>query len=113
MLLNLFIICLVNVLIIDLSGIIDEIKLFISKWLTKDKIKTKDFRLKPFDCSFCMTFWSGLIFTLVIGQFTLVNLLIILLLAYLTGVIKECLTLIKDLLIKLIDTLYETFKIRN
>ena len=26
---------------------------------------------------------------------------------------SECLTLIKDLLIKLIDTLYETFKIRN
>ena len=111
MLLKLVIICLVNVLIIDLSGIITDLKLLISKWLTKDKIATTNFRIKPFDCSFCMTFWTGLIYTLVIGQFTLVNLLIILLLAFFTEPIKQSLLLIKDLLIKMIDKIYETLKI--
>lgn len=111
MLIKLVIICLVNVLIIDLSGLMTDIKLFISKWLTKDKIASSQFRLKPFDCSFCMTFWSGLIYTIVTNEFTLVNLLIILLLSFFTEPFKQLLLLFKDLLIKLIDIIYETFKI--
>lgn len=106
-LLKLFIIALVNVLIIDLSGFITTIKLFISKYLTKSRIQKTDFRIRPFDCSFCMTFWTGLIYTIVIGQFTLVNLLIILLLAYFTGSMKDILLLIKDLVSKLTNIIYE------
>ena len=104
-LLNLIIICLVNVLIIDISGFIQSVKSFISKLLTNKQLDTTNFRLKPFDCSFCMTFWTGLIYTLVIGQFTLVNLLIILLLAFMTEPIYRILLLIKDTILKLIDKL--------
>lgn len=102
-LLKLTIICLVNVLIIDISGFIDSVKSLISKVLTNKQIDTTNFRLKPFDCSFCMTFWTGLIYTIVIGQFTLVNLLIILLLAFMTEPIYRILLLIKDMILKLID----------
>lgn len=102
-LLKLTIICLVNVLIIDISGFIDSIKSLISKLLTNKQIDTTNFRLKPFDCSFCMTFWTGLIYTIVIGQFTLVNLLIILLLAFMTEPFYRILLLIKDMILKLID----------
>lgn len=102
-LLKLLIICLVNVLIIDISGFIPALKRLISNILTKKKINTDNFRLKPFDCSFCMTFWTGLIYTIVIGQFTLVNLLIILLLAFMTEPFLRILLLIKDLILKLID----------
>lgn len=106
MLLNLFLIALVSVLIIDISGFIDSFKLLISKWLTKSKFQSNQFRIKPFDCSFCMTFWVGLIFTLAVGQFTLLNLATILLMAYMTEPIKQLLILVKDLLIKLIDVIY-------
>lgn len=104
-LLNLIIICLVNVLIIDISGFVPSVKSFISKLLTNKQLDTTNFRLKPFDCSFCMTFWTGLIYTIVIGQFTLVNLLIILLLAFMTEPIYRILLLIKDTILKLIDKL--------
>lgn len=104
-LLNLIIISLVNVLIIDISGFIPSVKSFISKLLTNKQLDTTNFRLKPFDCSFCMTFWTGLIYTLVIGQFTLVNLLIILLLAFMTEPLYRLLLLIKDTILKLIDKL--------
>lgn len=111
MLINLVIICLVNVLIIDLSGVVTDLKLFISKWLTQDKIATTNFRIKPLDCSFCMTFWTSLLYIIVNSQFTLVNMLIILLLAFMTEPIKQFLLLLKDLLLKIINVLYETFKI--
>lgn len=101
--LNLIIISLVNVLIIDISGFVQSVKSLISKLLTNKQIDTTNFRLKPFDCSFCMTFWTGLLYTLVIGQFTLVNLLIILLLAFMTEPIYRTLLLIKDMILKIID----------
>lgn len=110
-LLKLVIICLVNVLIIDLSGFVESIKSLIVRVLTKSKFNSNQFRIKPLDCSFCMTFWTGLLYTIVIGQFTLVNICIILLLAFMTPVFKQLLLLIKDLLLKIIDKLYETFKI--
>ena len=40
-------------------GIIDEIKILIWKWLRKEPYK--EYRLKPLDCSLCMSFWIGLI----------------------------------------------------
>ena len=107
MFIKLLIIALVNVIIIDLSGFINTLKLLVSKYLTHSKISTTNFRLRPFDCSFCMTFWTGLLYTLVIGQFTLVNLLIILLLAYFTSSIKDILLLLKDLVSKLTITIYD------
>ena len=61
-LLKLLCIQLICVLIIDISGFIDSVKWGVSKWLTKGKIQTTDYRIKPFDCSLCMTWWSCLIY---------------------------------------------------
>ena len=104
--LNLLLIALVSVLIIDISGFIDSLKLLISKWLTKSKLQTVQYRIKPFDCSFCMTFWVGLVYTIVTGSFNLVTLAAILLIAFMTEPIKQLLLLVKDLLIKIIDVIY-------
>lgn len=106
-LLNLLIINLVVVLIIDLSDFIPTLKRFISKRLTNNKITTDEFSLKPFDCSFCMTFWILLSYLLIIGQFTFVNLLWLILLTYLTDVTKQFMILLKDLLNKLINLVYD------
>ena len=103
--LKLLTICLVTVIIVDLSGFVESMKSLISKILTKKNIDTTNFRLRPFDCSFCMTFWVCLIYTFVTNQFTLVNLLIILLLAFFTGPIKDLLLLLKDLITKLTNTI--------
>jgi hypothetical protein len=111
LLLKLVIISLVNVLIIDLSGFIDSLKSFISRRLTNSKFNSNQFRIKPLDCSFCMTFWTGLLYTLVLGEFTLINLCFILLMAFMTPVFKQLLLLIRDVLLKIIDKLYEAFKI--
>lgn len=62
MILNLIFIWIIAVIVIDISGIMDSVKYGLSRFLTKGKIPTTDYRIKPFDCSFCMNFWTGLVY---------------------------------------------------
>ena len=65
-----FIIC----FIIDVSGVMTDIRKFVAKQIykfTKIKVEYKDLRLKPIGCSLCSTWWSGLIYLLIFGKFTL------------------------------------------
>lgn len=109
MFLRLIIIACVVVLTIDLSGFIKSLKSFISLKLTKGKIDSNSFSIKPFDCSYCMTFWCSLLYITIAGQLTLVNILFALLCAYFSDVVRQLLIFVKDLCIKCIDKLYEWF----
>ena len=106
-LLKLLTINLVLILVIDMSGFVPEFKRLISKWLTKDHISTDSYRLKPFDCSYCMTFWCTMLYIIITQQFTTVNILFVVMLTHLTDVTRQAMLLIKDILIKLIDTIYD------
>lgn len=108
-LLNILVINLALILAIDLSGFIPSVKRLISKWLTKNQIETDSFRIRPFDCSYCMTFWCTLLFIIVIGQFTFLNLLLVIVVTHLTDVTRQTMLLIKDLLLKIINTAYDKF----
>lgn len=108
-LLNILVINLALILVIDLSGFIPSVKRLISKWLTKNQIETDSFRIRPFDCSYCMTFWCTLLFIIVIGQFTFLNLLLVIIVTHLTDVTRQTMLLIKDLLLKIINTAYDKF----
>lgn len=92
---SLFSILVICVIVIDISGFVHSIKVAIGKYL---KISPNSFRIKPFDCSFCMTFWASMIYLLVVGRFTLLNIAIVLLLCCLT-------TPLKNLIMSLIDKL--------
>lgn len=106
MILNLIFIWLIVVMIIDISGVMDSIKYGISKFLTHGKIPTTDFRIKPFDCSFCMNFWISLIYIICVGQFSLGLLAFILGLSVLTPILKDLINLVKDIFIFLINKIY-------
>lgn len=106
-LLNILVINLALILVIDLSGFIPSVKRLISKWLTKNHIETDSFRIRPFDCSYCMTFWCTLLFIIVTGQFTFLNLLLVIIVTHLTDVTRQTMLLIKDLLLKIINTAYD------
>ena len=65
-----FIIC----FIIDVSGVMTDIRKFVAKQIykfTKIKVEYKDLRLKPIGCSLCSTWWAGLIYLIIFGKFTL------------------------------------------
>lgn len=65
-----FIIC----FIIDVSGVMTDIRKFVAKQIykfTKIKVEYEDLRLKPIGCSLCSTWWAGLIYLIICGKFTL------------------------------------------
>ena len=97
---DLFSILIISVLVIDISGFAHSIKVAIGKYL---KISPNSFRIKPFDCSFCMTFWVSMIYLLVVGRFTLVNIAVVLLLCCLTTPLKNLIMSLMDKLTKWMD----------
>ena len=106
-LLNLLLIQLILVFIIDLSGASTSLKLFISKWLTKGRVPSTNYDLKPFTCSLCMTWWIGLIYIYLVGEFTIPMIAYVGGLSYLTSVSKDALLLVKDLITKVINIIYK------
>ena len=97
---DLFSILIISVLVIDISGFVHSIKAAIGKYLG---ISPNSFRIKPFDCSFCMTFWISVIYLLVVGRFTLVNIAVVLLLCCLTTPLKNLVMSVRDKLTKWMD----------
>ena len=97
---DLFSILIISVIVIDISGFVHSIKVAIGKYLG---ISPNSFRIKPFDCSFCMTFWVSMIYLLVVGRFTLVNIAIVLLLCCLTTPLKNLVMSVRDKLTKWMD----------
>lgn len=91
MILDLFLITIIICFIIDISGIIESIEWWLSKWL---KVNCKI--PKPFSCSLCMTFWVGLIW-ISIFDFTLLNFVYVCLFATLSEQISNFIIIIKQL----------------
>ena len=98
--LDLLFLTLVVVFIVDLSGFTDSWLSAFSKWLGHT---VRDF--KPFTCSLCMTWWTGIVYLLVTGQFSIPLLAYVALLAFLSFPIRDFFIFIKELLLKWINKL--------
>lgn len=88
--LNILMITFICVYIIDLSGIIDELENIIGKWL-KCKIKIP----KPFSCSLCSSWWLGLLYIIIMGKFTILNIAFVAFLSFLSPNIYNVLIALK------------------
>ena len=108
-LINLICIQLLVVFIVDISGAIDSLKSGLKWILTKGKMSSSDYRLKPIDCSLCMTFWSGLIYLWCVGSFTLPWICIVGLLAAFSGLAKSTILLFEDIVVRIINYIYNKF----
>ena len=101
MIINYVAITICIVFIIDLSGIIPTLNRTLQKLLKTEKQIT----IKPISCSLCMTHHILLIYMLFVNP-SIINYLIICLLSFSTPIIKDTLVLTKDIIIKIIDTIY-------
>lgn len=106
MVFNIFLISIIVVCIVDISGFVDTVKSTISKILTNGKFNTADYTLKPIDCSLCMTFWIGLGFLIYHNSVSLLNIAILLLIAISTPIIHDIIRLILDIFSKIINIIY-------
>ena len=106
-LLNLFFISVIIVFITDITDFSDTVKKIFSFITTKGKIVKTDFRLHLIDCSLCQIWWVCIIYLLIIKDFTLLNLVYVCLLAAFSDIIKNSILLLKDILIKITQLIYE------
>lgn len=84
------------------SGAVDSLKRAIWRWL-KGSAPYREYSLKPFDCELCLTWWCGLLYIIITGNLSLVNIALVALVAWSTPVIVELLNLLVDIPRRLID----------
>jgi len=109
--LNLFIISIIWVLILDLSGFAQTIDKTLYKIFYRGRAYREDAHFKPWDCSLCMSWWTGLLYLLITHTLSLLNIAILLAFAWSTMMEKDIFIFIKDIVTKLLDILYKTFKL--
>lgn len=97
---------LIVVNIVDISGFIDTLKQWIWKWAWRGKREFKDFDFRPFSCTYCMSWWVGLIYLICSGTITLPLVVYQLFLSYLTPIIKDIIQMIKDMCVRILDMIY-------
>lgn len=105
MILDLFLLSVIVVIIIDLSGVVDHFKSFLKRLLTRGMMSDPNYSLKPIDCSFCTLFWTGLVYLLITGSVSLWMITYLLLLCVLTPVIGSVIVLIRETLLKILKKL--------
>ena len=107
MILNILLIAIITVIVIDLSGFIQSLEYGLSKWLRIPNVHIP----RPFSCSLCSTFWLSIIYIIIIGKLTILNVAMILLISYMTPIIKDILIFLKDMISQIITILYQVFGI--
>lgn len=105
--LNLLLIQLIVVFIVDISGAIESLKSGLKWLLTKGKMSSSDYVLKPFDCSLCMTWWCSLIYLLCVGKFTIPYIAVVSVLSTFCAQIKDTIYTVGDLITKVIRQIYK------
>lgn len=78
------------------SGAVDSIKRAIWRWL-KGQRPYQHFSLKPLDCELCLTWWTGIIYLLIIGEMTIINITIVAVVAWMTPLTADVMRLLQEL----------------
>ena len=106
----LLLITLAMVMVLDMTDFVQSVKRAIWRWVFgKDGRDYKDFPFKPFECSLCMSWWLGLGYLIIWGEWTLPLTVFQLFLSIMTPVFKDILILVKAFSQKIIDTIFEWY----
>lgn len=103
--LAIFLLAVCAVIITDISDFPTSVKKAVGRILRPGQ-PYREFRFHPLDCSFCQTFWAGVICAILMHNFSLLTVTYSLLMAYLTSIINYALHWVRDALNKLITVLY-------
>ena len=107
MIINLILLTFITCFIIDISGIMTDIKKLFFRILKIKSHEISAIRIKPFDCSTCMVFWIGVIYLLYTGQFDIYSLAIVSFLSAISQNISGFIQYFKELLVYVENKLYK------
>lgn len=94
------------IFIIDLSGIVNSIQHGLSKWVGKTL-----FIPRPWSCSLCLTFWTGLAYLIIYGYLNLLGLAALAMVSVMTPQVKDIIIMMKDIITSIITYIYKIFNI--
>ena len=103
---NLLIISVLWIGVLDELFFADEIGIYLTK-ITRSKLPLKI--PKPFSCSTCMTWWTGLFYLLIIKDLTFVNILFLILISASTDLIHHLFSTIKGFFHRMLDAIDNYF----
>jgi hypothetical protein len=107
MILDILMISLITCYIVDVTDIIDNLKRLIWKWVFDKKREYQDFRLKPLDCSLCLTFWICIIYLIATKNFNLNGILLVCIFSFLTTYISKLYRIVGILIDVLEDKIFK------
>jgi hypothetical protein len=87
--------------IVDVSGVMSEIRKLVSSIIfkkTKIKVDYRELKLRPIGCSLCSIWWCGLIYLLITNNFTIPYIALVSFLSLISSNISGFLFCIKDIL---------------
>lgn len=90
--LDLFLVALVTIYVVDISGFTESWRGWVANMLHISKMKP----LPPFDCGKCMTWWVCLIYSICVGQISLLTIAYSALLSHLSIPIGQGLIFIRE-----------------
>lgn len=96
---DILLLSLVVIWIVDVSGFTQSWMAALSRWLHR-QIRP----VKPFACSLCMTWWTGLTYALVTGNLTIPIVAYCAMLAYLSFPISQLMIFINETLLRWMST---------
>lgn len=111
MIIQLLLISTIWTLILDLCGFSITIDKFLYRIFYKGRAFRDDAHFPPFDCSLCMSWWTGLFYLIFTHSLTIPYIALLLAFAWSTTIQKDLLITIKDIIIKLVDIIYKTFNL--
>ena len=101
-------ITIIFVIITDQLHFWEEFSSSLKSLITKGKFKSP-IRCKILECSTCQSWWVNLIYIIIIGNFSIFMIGYILVLSWLAPLINSIFTLLKNLFIKLTNTIANKF----
>ena len=94
---DLALITLIVVYLVDLSGGVSSLKQFIWKCCLDGKGKYPySFRLRPLDCSLCLTWWTGLVYLWITQKFGLESVALVAMFSYFSSQLAFLLRLVSE-----------------
>lgn len=104
MIFNTICITLICVIVTDQLHFWDDFSPYIKSWMTGGKMKSP-INFKLFQCSTCQSWWLNLIYIIATGCFSIKMVVYILFLSWMTPVVNDIFTLVKQTIMKILNRL--------
>lgn len=102
MYLNLVILNLIIVILIDQLNVAEPF-VFRPIWRLMTKLPYRGWSFRPLSCSTCCSWWAGLIYIILIGRLSIMNVAVVLVISFFNFIINDLIVIFRELWAKIVN----------